>query len=149
MPNGIKFTVTEASSEGRRRNMAAIRSKNTQPEMFVRRRVHAAGFRFRLHRRDLPGHPDIVFPRYRLVAFVHGCFWHGHDCDRARRPSSNREYWDAKIEGNLARDHRNAGLLKQAKWEVSTIRECTLSLDTECLISQLVALRDKAERHSL
>ena len=89
------------------------------------------------------------FPRYRLVAFVHGCFWHGHDCSRASRPRSNREYWDAKIEGNLARDHRNAGLLKQAKWEVSTIRECTLSLDTECLISQLVALRDKAERHSL
>ena len=117
--------------------MAAIRNKDTKPEMFVRRRVHAAGFRFRLHRRDLPGRPDLVFPRYQLAVFVHGCFWHGHECNRAQRPRKNIAYWGPKIEGNILRDRRNVYLLKRAQWDVFTVRECTLEQDTERLVRRL------------
>ena len=81
----------ESPTDGRRRNMAAIRNKDTKPEMYVRRRVHSAGFRFRLHRRDLPGRPDLVFPRYELAVFVHGCFWHGHDCERGA--TTTHQHW--------------------------------------------------------
>ena len=126
--------------------MAAIRSKDTKPEMYVRRRVHAAGFRYRLHRRDLPGRPDIVFPRYQLAVFVHGCFWHGHDCERAQRPRKNTGYWGPKIEGNMIRDQRNAYSLEQGRWDVLTIRECTLERDTEKLILRLEVLRSLVEQ---
>lgn len=136
--------MTETTTEGRRKNMAAIRSKDTKPEMAVRRRVHAAGFRFRLHHRGLSGRPDLVFPRYRLAVFVHGCFWHGHECHRGNRPRSNTGYWGPKIEGNKARDRQNVILLEQAAWEVVIIRECTLHNDTEHLIGRLSALRDIA-----
>ena len=122
--------------------MAAIRSKDTGPEMFVRRLVHAAGFRYRLHRRDLPGRPDLVFPQFRLAVFVHGCFWHGHDCDRAQRPRTNTEYWGPKIEGNVKRDQRNVLDLQQARWDVLTVRECTLKHDTEQLLRHLRSNRD-------
>ena len=128
--------------------MAAIRSKDTKPEMFVRGRVHAAGFRFRLHRRDLPGRPDLVCPKYQLAVFVHGCFWHGHDCSLARRPRTNSGYWGPKIEGNIMRDQRNASSLEQAQWEVFTIRECTLEQDTTRLIQRLEGLRSVPEQMS-
>ena len=126
--------------------MAAIRNKDTKPEMYVRRRVHAEGFRFRLHRRDLPGRPDLVFPRYQLAAFVHGCFWHGHDCERAQRPRTNTGYWGPKIEGNMIRDQRNAYSLEQEQWDVFTIRECTLEQDTERLVRRLEELRGVPEQ---
>lgn len=125
--------------------MAAIRSKDTKPEMHVRRHVHTAGFRFRLHRRDLPGRPDLTFPRYRLAVFVHGCFWHGHDCGRAGKPRTNTEYWRPKIEGNAARDQRNTELLVRDKWQVFTVWECTLEEDTQRLLWQLETLRSEPQ----
>ena len=138
--------MLKSPTEGRRRNMAAIRSKDTQPELYVRSRVHEAGFRFRLHRRDLPGHPDLVLPRYHVAVFVHGCFWHGHDCNRAQRPRTNTEYWGPKIQGNILRDQRNAVLLQQANWDVFTVRECTLERDTESLVDRLTSLRNAVEQ---
>ena len=134
-------SVLKSPSEGRRRNMAAIRSKDTKPEMYVRRRVHAAQFRYRLQRRDLPGRPDLAFPRYRLAVFVNGCFWHGHDCDRARKPRTNIGYWEPKIESNVIRDQRSTSSLKEEKWDVFTIWECTLEEDTTRLVRQLERLR--------
>ena len=113
--------------ELRSRTMRAVRSKNTKPELFVRRLVHAMGFRFRLHRMDLPGSPDLVFPGRRKVIFVHGCFWHGHDCARgARRPKTNAEYWIAKITRNRRRDNETYRLLADAGWTLCVIWECEL-----------------------
>ncbi|MBW8636651.1 very short patch repair endonuclease [Hoeflea sp. WL0058] len=105
--------------------MRAVKSRDTAPEMVVRRLVHALGYRYRLHRRDLPGVPDLVFPGRRKVVFVHGCFWHGHDCPRgARAPKTNADYWRAKIARNTARDARNAQALTDAGWRVLTVWEC-------------------------
>lgn len=107
--------------------MRAVRSRDTQPEMIVRRAAHALGYRFRLHRKDLPGSPDLVFPSRRKAVFVHGCFWHGHDCARgARMPKANAEYWAAKIGRNRARDARVQGELVALGWETLTIWECEL-----------------------
>jgi DNA mismatch endonuclease (patch repair protein) len=105
--------------------MAAVRSKNTKPELLVRRLAHAMGYRFRLHRNDLPGTPDIVFPGKRKVIFVHGCFWHSHEgCKRAARPASNIEFWDRKLNGNVRRDQRDYRKLKQQGWKILTIWQC-------------------------
>lgn len=111
----------------RSRLMAKIRSGNTRPEIAVRRIVHQMGYRFRLHRKDLPGRPDIVLPRLEKVILVHGCFWHGHDCAHGRRePKTNVGYWRAKIERNRDRDVRTAEKLEAAGWSVLTIWECDL-----------------------
>lgn len=109
--------------------MARVRSKNTAPEMAVRRALHARGYRFRLHRKDLPGRPDIVLPRYRLAIFVHGCFWHGCPrCDRGLRlPKRNASFWDAKLGGNKERDVRNISALETAGWSVLVVWECDAS----------------------
>jgi len=107
--------------------MRAVKSKDTGPEMTVRSIVHRLGFRFRLHRDDLPGKPDLVFPRLRKVIFVHGCFWHGHSCARGNRvPIHNREYWTRKIDGNRIRDRRTSALLKRLGWSCKVIWECGL-----------------------
>lgn len=109
----------------RRRTMASVKSKNTGPELLVRKLLHAQGFRFRLHRADLPGCPDITLPRYGTVIFVHGCFWHQHSgCGNAERPVSNREYWDKKLDRNVYRDLRNRDLLQKKGWRVLVIWEC-------------------------
>ena|SRR5581483_8263635 len=129
----------------RSRNMAAIRSTNTRPELFVRSAVHAAGRRFRLYRVDLPGKPDLVFPRFRVVAFVHGCYWHGHVCREARPARTNRAYWGPKIANNVLRDERNARRLRRAGWSVVTIRECQLEAGVRRLL-RLLASRGAAER---
>ncbi|MFZ5734749.1 MAG: very short patch repair endonuclease, partial [Pseudomonadota bacterium] len=101
----------------RSRIMRAVKSRNTQPEISVRRLVHSLGFRFRVHRKDLPGSPDLAFIAKRKVIYVHGCFWHGHTCPRgARVPKTNTEYWTNKVERNRLRDKRTAGLLKEAGW---------------------------------
>lgn len=121
----------------RSRNMAAIRSRDTKPELQVRRSVHRAGFRFRLHRRDLPGRPDIVFPSRRTVAFVNGCFWHGHVCREARPPKSNLSYWMPKIERNMKRDRISARRLRRSGWAVVTIRECEINRGINRLINIL------------
>ncbi|MPN31226.1 Very short patch repair protein [bioreactor metagenome] len=111
----------------RSRIMASIRGKNTKPELKVRRGLHRLGVRFRLHRRDLPGCPDIVFPKYRTVLFVHGCFWHRHEaCRFAYTPSTNRQEWIKKFDANVERDRRQVALLRQAGWRVFVIWECAL-----------------------
>jgi DNA mismatch endonuclease, patch repair protein len=116
-------TVTKAQ---RSRIMAAVKSRDTQPEMLVRRLVHGLGFRFRLHRRDLPGAPDIVLPRLRKVIHVHGCFWHMHDCGRCKIPESRRKFWLAKLTRNQGRDLRTAKALSQLGWTAMTVWECDL-----------------------
>jgi DNA mismatch endonuclease (patch repair protein) len=109
----------------RSRVMAAIKSKDTSPELLVRRLVHRLGYRFRLHCRDLPGTPDIVLPRLRKIINVHGCFWHLHTCRHARlAPVNNANYWQKKREGNAARDRKNLRKLRLDGWKVLTIWEC-------------------------
>ena len=112
--------------EVRSRMMSGIRSKNTRQEVVIRRALHAAGFRYRLHRRDLPGTPDITLPRYHAVIFVHGCFWHGHDCPLFRLPSTNGARWAIKIEGNQRRDTDAVQRLLTTGWRVCTVWECAM-----------------------
>ncbi|MEO7667174.1 MAG: very short patch repair endonuclease [Dehalococcoidia bacterium] len=131
----------ERPAHARSRNMAAIRSVDTRPELTVRRAVHRAGLRYRLHNRRLPGCPDMVFPRFHLAAFVHGCFWHGHTCKIGHVPGSNTAYWSAKIGRNVSRDARNQEVLVQNGWKVRLIRECDLTMGTTKLIEELMALR--------
>jgi DNA mismatch endonuclease (patch repair protein) len=106
--------------------MAAIRGKDTKPELIVRRALHAEGFRYRLHRRDLPGSPDIVLTRLKTVVFVHGCFWHHHSCQGEQWPKTRAAFWRAKIETNVARDRRTRYFLRTAGWHVHVIWECEL-----------------------
>lgn len=109
----------------RSRIMRQVKGKGTKLELAVRRLVHSLGYRYRLHRRDLPGCPDLVFSPRRKVIFVHGCFWHGHDCRRgARQPKTNPDYWRQKIERNRTRDNTAQEALKAAGWDVLTIWEC-------------------------
>jgi DNA mismatch endonuclease, patch repair protein len=114
------------SPEERSKVMSRIRGKNTKPEQVIRRGLFAKGFRFRLHDRRLPGKPDLVFPRYRTVIFVNGCFWHGHDCSLFRRPSTNSEFWDAKIQRNRDNDLKNVALLVERGWKVINLWECAI-----------------------
>jgi DNA mismatch endonuclease (patch repair protein) len=111
----------------RSRTMRAVRARDTAPEMAVRRMAHGLGYRFRLHRADLPGRPDLVFPGRRKAIFVHGCFWHGHECPRgARAPKTNEEYWRGKIARNVARDAASLLALDALGWSVLVIWECEL-----------------------
>lgn len=108
--------------------MARVRGKNTRPEMIVRKLVFAAGYRYRLHVRKLPGSPDLVFPSRKKVIFVHGCFWHRHDnCAASRIPKSRVDFWSDKLNGNKARDHRSREALVDAGWQVMVVWECELS----------------------
>lgn len=119
--------MTDETQEARSAIMRAIRSKDTAPEMIVRRTAHALGYRFRLHKRDLPGKPDLVFPGRRKVIFVHGCFWHQHQCPTGGRiPSTNRDFWIAKFRKNKSRDARNQSELRDLGWQVLVIWECEL-----------------------
>ena len=127
----------------RSRVMSRVRSRNTGPEMYVRRCVWSEGFRYRLNVKKLPGRPDMVFAKYRLAVFVHGCFWHQHDCPNAKRPSSNRDYWDRKLDGNMERDSRNRAKLEGLGWTVATVWECNLQASTEALLSRLKCLRSE------
>ena len=111
-------------------NMARIHGKNTGPEMRVRRIAHSMGLRFRLHRKDLPGRPDLVFPKHRLAVFVHGCFWHRHPgCGRASTPSTRPEFWRAKFDANVERDLRQQAALTEQGWTVLVLWECGLKDD--------------------
>lgn len=121
--------------------MSRVRSSGTKPEMEVRKTAHAAGFRYRLHRKDLPGKPDLVFPRYRIAVFVHGCFWHWHGCQRSRMPRANRDYWEEKISRNIGRDRRVVETLRELGWETVVIWECQLNSDLSALLSRLHATR--------
>ena len=111
----------------RSRMMASIRGKNTKPELALRHALFAAGFRYRLHQRGLPGTPDLVFPRYRAVVFVHGCFWHRHkECRFTTSPKQNGDFWRQKFEGNVSRDERNVTSLREGGWRVAVVWECAL-----------------------
>ena len=115
--------------------MARVKSQDTTPEMIVRRLAHSLGFRYRLHRKELPGKPDLVFPRLKKVIFVHGCFWHGHDgCKASKRPSSNTEYWNAKLDRNKKRDQDSLKKLMAAGWEPLVIWECQTKDENELKI---------------
>jgi DNA mismatch endonuclease (patch repair protein) len=131
------------SPEKRSAVMRRVKGKNTSPELTVRRLLHRLGARFRLHRKDLPGAPDIVLPSRKLAIFVHGCFWHGHDCQRgARVPKQNRDYWLAKVARNRARDAASREGLKAGGWCVETIWECDLKDDgLEARLRMLIAHR--------
>lgn len=127
-------------SETRSRMMSGIRGKNTKPEMTVRRVLHAMGYRYRLHARELPGKPDIVFRRRRLAIFVHGCFWHRHpdsSCKLARMPKSRVEFWEPKLEGNRTRDEADVAALMAMGWKVLLVWECQLG-NLESLKSTLL-----------
>jgi len=106
--------------------MAAVRNKNTKPELLIRKGLHRLGFRFRLHDRKLPGKPDLVLPKYNAVIFVNGCFWHRHDCHLFKWPYTRKEFWQTKIEGNRARDIESIKQLQSMGWRVLTIWECSL-----------------------
>lgn len=118
--------------ERRSANMARVRSKDTGPEMRVRRAAHRMGLRYRLYRKDLPGKPDLAFPKHRLAVFVHGCFWHRHPgCSRASTPATRPEFWQAKFDGNVARDRRQQDALEALGWKVLVLWECELKADAE------------------
>ena len=115
------------TKEVRSYNMSQIRSKNTKPELIVRKYLFANGFRYRLHSKSLPGKPDIVLPKYKTVIFVHGCFWHGHNgCKYFVVPKTKTEWWLEKINGNIDRDKKKFSLLRKEGWKVITIFECRL-----------------------
>ena len=125
-----QFVLDTIASERRSENMRAIRSKGMKPELAVRKLVHALGFRYRLHQRDLPGKPDLVFPGRRKIIFVHGCFWHQHGdqtCKVSRVPKSRPEYWLPKLERNKQRDAEHLQSLKEAGWKVLVLWECEVS----------------------
>ena len=129
----------------RSRIMAAVKSKDTTPELLVRRLVHSLGYRYRLHVRSLPGTPDLVFPRLRKIINVNGCFWHMHSCARCRVPSSRRAYWIAKMERNAARDKRTQRELRQSGWQVMVIWECQISPSREDqLRRRIIAFMEKS-----
>ena len=117
-------------SATRSRMMSGIRSKDTKPEMTVRKYLHAKGFRYRLHTRDLPGSPDLVLPKYKTAILVHGCFWHRHPgCRYTTTPASNVEHWDQKFRANTERDARKQAALEAAGWRVIVVWECELRRD--------------------
>lgn len=130
--------------EKRSRMMAGIKGKNTKPEMVVRRLVHGMGFRFRLHRKDLPGSPDLVFPRLRRVIFVHGCFWHRHPgCKFAYTPKSNAQFWEEKLEANMRRDAVALQALDALGWNALIVWECEVSnlLGVEQTLNSFLAVK--------
>lgn len=108
----------------RRRMMSSIRGKDTKPEVLIRKALHAQGFRYRLHDKALPGKPDLVFPKYKAVVFIHGCFWHGHDCRYFKVPQTRTAFWVDKIAGNQRRDARQLALLNNTGWRVLVVWEC-------------------------
>ncbi|MDE0306166.1 MAG: very short patch repair endonuclease [Albidovulum sp.] len=132
--------VDFVSQEMRSKIMRGVKSVDTKPEMLVRRAMHRLGYRFRIHRKDLPGKPDIVLPRHNLVVFVHGCFWHQHSgCKDGRMPSSNTEFWEQKFSANRARDAIHTAALMELGWRVEVIWECQ-TLDPGRLSARLAEM---------
>jgi DNA mismatch endonuclease (patch repair protein) len=127
------------SQAERSRIMRLVRSKDTSAEMKVRRALHAAGFRFRVHDKALAGKPDIVLPRYKAVVLVQGCLWHWHGCKRSRMPASRAAYWSRKIDRNVQRDASNRETLRQAGWSIHVVWECELRQSVTALIQRLAA----------
>lgn len=123
----------------RRLNMSRIRSRDTQPELLIRRGLHAQGLRFRLHQRQLPGQPDLVLARHRTVVFVNGCFWHSHGCHISRMPETRREYWQPKLDWNTQRDRDAIRTLQAAGWRIVIVWECALRGRTRLAAGDAVA----------
>ena len=127
------------SREKRSQIMSRVSGKNTKPEIAVRSLLHNLGYRFRLHRKDLPGKPDITLPKHKKVIFVHGCFWHGHaDCSRSKRPATNEEFWHEKLDKNIERDKATVNSLKELGWDVLTVWTCEVK-DTNKLKNKLLS----------
>lgn len=119
--------------------MSGIRGKNTRPELLIRKGLHARGFRFRLHSCAVPGKPDLILPRYSAAIFVHGCFWHSHDCHLFRLPATRPDFWAAKLERNRRRDAEVRDALRRAGWRILTIWECALKGKTRLDIEVVIA----------
>lgn len=135
------------SREKRSQIMSRVSGRNTKPEIAVRSLLHNMGYRFRLHRKDLPGKPDITLPKYKKVIFVHGCFWHGHaDCPRSKRPTTNQDFWREKLDKNIERDKSAVKALKQLGWEVMTVWSCEVN-DTNKLITKLLSFLESSEEN--
>ncbi|MBN1007004.1 very short patch repair endonuclease [Amphritea pacifica] len=126
------------SSDIRRKNMQAIKAQNTKPELWLRRHLHAAGFRYRVNAKELPGKPDLVLPKYKAVIFVHGCFWHAHDCHLFKLPATRTDFWKAKLNGNKNRDQRQKALLEKQGWRVLTVWECAIKGKTRIPETELL-----------
>lgn len=138
--------VDQLSPEARSAHMARVKQKNTEPEMKVRRQLHALGYRFRLHRKDLPGSPDIVLPKLQLAIFVHGCFWHQHSgCKRAKVPATRNEWWERKLANNQRRDAKALVALEEIGWATAIIWECETSDITKLAdrLRQILKASDK------
>ena len=130
------------SPQVRSRMMSGIRGKNTRPELLIRRSLHRLGYRYRLHRKDLPGKPDLVLPRYRAVIFVNGCFWHGHDCHLFKWPSSRADWWRAKITKTRETDAASRQALAAMGWRILEVWECALKGRTRHPLEQVIAQID-------
>lgn len=128
------------SKLARSRIMASVRNVNTRPEMFVRKKLFSSGFRYRLHQGSLPGKPDITLPKFNMAVFVNGCFWHGHKCQRGKRPSSNTVFWNKKLAANILRDKKNIMALKELGWRVVVVWQCLIEDGTEKLLRRLKKL---------
>ena len=126
--------------------MSRVKQKDTKPEMIVRRILHGMSYRFRLHRKDLPGKPDIVLPKYKAVIFVYGCFWHGHDCPRGKLPGTRREFWENKISGNRERDLRVEKELEALGYRIAIVWQCRIK-DKEELSTELRQFLDGGAGH--
>jgi DNA mismatch endonuclease (patch repair protein) len=141
LPSRSKLLADVVTKEKRSAMMGAIRGRNTRPEMAVRQGLHSLGFRYRLHDKKIAGKPDLVLPRYNAVIFVHGCFWHRHDCHLFKWPQTRQEFWKEKINGNIKRDTRNLEKLKKEGWRILTVWECALKgkhkLGTDDLLTQV------------
>lgn len=117
------------SKKKRSQIMSKITGKNTKPEIIIRKIAHSLGYRFRLHKKDLPGKPDIVFPKYKKVIFVNGCFWHGHkNCNRSKLPTTNKKFWKEKIEGNKKKDQSNYYQIKKIGWDYLIVWQCVIKI---------------------
>lgn len=127
------------SKQKRSEVMSKIRGKNTKPEMILRSQLFKLGFRFRIHKKDLPGKPDIVLPKYQTVIFVHGCFWHYHkDCREGRIPSTNSKFWEEKLSKNVEKDKRHTKALQELGWKVIVIWECEIEKNIEQVLDKLI-----------
>lgn len=126
------------SAAVRSKNMRAIKSKNTKPEILIRKALHARGFRFRLHMKTLPGSPDIVLPKYKTVIFVNGCFWHGHHCPLSKVPKTRSEFWLGKISDNMSRDMISHNRLLATDWRVAIVWECAIKGRSKQVLETLI-----------
>jgi DNA mismatch endonuclease (patch repair protein) len=143
----MKWMTDKLTPQKRSWNMSRIRSANTKPELLLRSALHRIGFRFRVHRRGLPGRPDIVLPKYHTVVFVHGCFWHQHPgCIEAVRPKTNEKYWKPKLDGNVDRDRKNIQTLRDEGWRVFRFWECEIEKNP-IRIATLIAKKLRGDAH--